>query len=549
MSDWRLRHCVVCGLAVLAAMHSLPGCAAEDPKSSTEVAGTVPPPAERPSLEGLNAGLLLSAQLPPDTPGHLISGNKPIAPKTFSQALELAYWTSPALLAGRSRMRSVDYRLPQAVAASGPKLSFEASYGYLRNNTQLTSDLWLPRSGWTMTAAAILTQPLITFGRNASGQKQALAEIDFERSALRSSEASTLFGAMGAYVGLLRDRAGLKIFEDDLALLEREFSDNTARFAKREVTSSDVQQVETRLEQARAQVLTAQRTLANSQASFLARVGALPGDELAPPNPLVLPVRTLEEAFAFAETNSPVLQAAYAREQVSRAAVAAAKAELMPRIDFRGSARIGSTSPYDDRFKQTELSGAFVLSGPIFESGRRMSAVREAEAANDADWRLIDQALRDNREQVAQAWNEWLSQSASLEHLQRAAQAAQQALDGALLQEKAGFRTTLDVLNLARELLVANANYNSAQADAYIARARILAVLGTLEFSYLFPDAKVHDPQEHLDLIRRKNRLSLVQSLALELDKSLLPEQKPRPVRDPAASQTPQGADIAPSAP
>lgn len=481
-------------------------------------------------------------QLPGDEDAAGAEAARPVA--DFVSALDRAYWTHPSLLAARARLRSTDFRVPEAKAGSGPRLDFEASYGFLRSNSQsIFSPGWNERSGWTSAAKAVLSQPVFTFGRTSSAVRGAMAEVAYQRSVLRSTEAQVLFNAVRAYAGLLRDTAALEIYQDDLDLLEREYADNAARFTTREVTSSDVQQVETRVEQSRAQLYSAQRTAANAQAEFLGAVGAPAGD-LAPPNPLAMPVGSLEDAYAYAEMHSPVLAAAYARERASRASVASARADMLPRVDLRGTAEYGSVSPYNDSLRQSTLRGEVVVSGPLFESGLRRARMQEAEAANDADWRLIDNALRENRIEVAEAWNEWLVQSAMIEQLRLSAVAARKAYDGALLQEKAGFRTTLDVLNLARELLVARSSYNAATANAYVAQARLLAAIGALDRGTLFPDAPAYDPDEHFDRTKNDGELPLIVPLMRKIDGLVSGGGRDRALRDPAAPLAPAGVNL-----
>ena len=514
---------------------ALPEAAVARPPAGARPAAVLDEPAGPPAY---------APQLGSRAPAELVATEPPAPVTRFADALERAYWTSPALLAQRARLRSADYRLPQARALSGPSLSYRATYGYQRDNIESPLGRWNAQAGWSSTAAAILTQPLLTFGRNAAGERGAMAEIAFERAQLRSSEANALFAAIRAYVLLLRAADTVGIVGEDLALLEREYADNAARFAKREVTSSDLQQVETRVELSRAQLLSARDDLATTRAQFLAAVGA-PAGELGPPEPLPVPVRTLEEAYAFAETHSPVLGGAYARERISRAAVDAARAEMMPRVDLRGTGEVGTVSPYSDDRRATALRGEVVVSGPLFDSGLRQARMQEARAANDADWRLIDQALRENRADVADAWNEWLAQTAAIDRLRLAAEAARRAFDGALLQEKAGLRTTLDVLSLARELLQARSAHTTATASAYLAQARLLAAMGTLERSYLMPDAPPgHDPDRHYRRTRSDGEVPLLVPALRAVDGLFVGGSTNRAIRDPAGPLTAEGVPL-----
>lgn len=517
------------GLLLTGAAH------AEEPAAPSATVDIAPLPATTASRAETSVATVVLPGLPAGTPTGFDgteAARQPVG--TLGDALDRTYWTSPKLLAERSRMRATDYRVPQARSLFGPKLVYQASYGYQRDNFELATGGYVAQSGWSSVASAILTQPLYTFGRNAAAEHTAVAQVTFQRSVLRYSEQQAIYEAITAYASVLRDRAGVGIAGDNLALLERELADTATRFKAREVTSTDLDQVRTRVEQGRAQVYSAQRLAASSDARFLSIVGA-PAGTLVQPNPLPVPAASLEEAYAYAEQHDPVITAAYAREKISRAQKDAAKAEMKPRIDLRGRADYGSVSPYTDNLRETQLRGEVIVSGPLFESGLRRARVAEADATNDADWRMIDNAVREQRAEVADAWNEWLSQSASIGRLKAAASAADTAYAGALLQERAGLRTTLDVLDLARELLIVRSSYNAASANAYVAQARLLAAMGALDYGNLFPDKPGYDPAAHFDKVNNSGDVPLLTPLLRGLDGVLVGKGKDRPLRDPAS--------------
>lgn len=469
-------------------------------------------------------------------------GAAPPAVTTLREALGLAYRSNPILLAQRAQSRAADYRLPQARAGYGPKLTISGSYGYERDNFESSLGGFFPRADWTATAQAVINQPVYTFGRNAAAERGAQANISFNRGSLRAAEAGVLLDTISAYTSFARDRAGVGIAQDNLSLLEQEMSDTAARFRARESTSTDLQQVETRVGLGRSQLLAAQEQFATSRALFLRFVGALPGD-LAPPNPLQLPIDTLDEAYALAERDNPVLAAAYAREKISRAALDAARAEMLPRVDLRGLADSGVINPYNSALRQTTLRGEVLVSAPIFQSGLLRARVDQAREANDSDWRLIDSAIRDNRAEVAAAWNAMVTKRKAIIELRAAVASAQQAYDGALLQERAGMRTTLDVLDLARELLGVKIGLNATITDTYVAEARLLAAMGKLEATYLLPDEPLYDPDKHYADARDNGDVPLLTPLIRALDgigHSANPAD--RPIRDLAGSLTATGA-------
>jgi outer membrane protein len=487
-------------------------------------------------------------ELPEGTPAdvaELAASGRPVT--SLTDALRLAYWTSPTLLAQRATVRSFDYRVAQARANYGPRLNYSLSTTFQSDRFDQRRGSPLNLSGWTTTASAILNQPLFTFGRNAAQERNSRAQLEFQRQVLRSTEQQALLDAIATYIGVLRDRAAVQIAKDNLAALQRQLDDNKSRLAVREVTATDVQQIATRVSLGQAQVYNAQRDAASSEAAFLRMVG-VPAGDLVPPNPLQLPVVQLEEAYAYAELHSPIVLAAQAREKVSRASVAAAKSELLPRIDFQGSASYGSQSAYSDDLRQRDLRAQFIVSGPIFESGLRRARVSEAMAANDADWRLLDASLRENRATLAAAWNDWQAQQAAIASFRSAEDSARKAYEGAVLQQRAGLITTLDVLDLARELLLARSNSNTAIANTYVAKARVLAAAGALEQAWLMPDAARYDAERHLRKVRHNGDVPLATPILRAVENAgAIGSTATLPVRDPAGSRTAAPVVIVPA--
>jgi outer membrane protein len=486
----------------------------------------------------------LAVALPPETPAsvrRVATADAPVG--DWTTALMLAYWTSPAILAQRALVKSYDYRIPEARAAYGLQLDYQVMEGWQRdrdNPTAVQQELGqitpVTSWGWSNSALAVLTMPLFTFGRNFAAERSAAAQRAYQHQVLRSTEQQALYDAVSAYTGLIRDRAGVAIAGDNLAALDRQLQANRLRLTAHEITATDLELVKTRVEEAHAQLYAAQATAATSETTYVQKIGARADATLAPPPPLPLPVRSLEDAFAYAETHSPVILAARERERVSRAAIAAAKAALLPRVDFRAQALYASQSPYDNYARYNEEIASVVVSGPIFHSGMLRSQIADAVAANDSDWRLIDGASRDTRAAIATAWNDWLAQTAAAVRYANAATAAQKAYDGALIQERAGQITTFDVLQVALEVLTVRSNANLASATATIDVARILGLIGALEPAAVLPGEPLYDDARHLNKVRHQDDLPLITPLLRALDGTTMPPNRPRDSRDPAAA-------------
>ena len=462
---------------------------------------------------------------------------------TLRDAIAIAYWSNPQLLSERANLRSTDNQLPIARSAYGPTLDAQASQNYQRDRAELVPNRFRGDQGFSNTAALILTQPLYTFGRNRARENGARAQILLGRDSLRLTEAQVLLDVVSAFVSVQRDVLSVQISQENLDLLVRQYADSAERFRVREITSSDLQQIETRVELGRAQLLQAQGQLGVTRGQFLSSVGAPAGATLAEPSPLPIASPDIAGAYAYAEVNSPLVRAAQSREKISRSQVEAARAEMGPRLDLRGTAAFGSLSPYSDNLRTTNLNAGVTLTQPLIDSNLRDSQLRAAKEANDADRRLIDQALRDTREAVSSSWNQLTASRASLEHYARASAAALRAYEGALEQERAGARTTLDVLDLARDLLNTRSNFITAEANEYLARAQLLATIGRLEAPLLVPDIQAYDPIANFERVARSGDIPLLTPALAGLDGLTSRDvSTDRPIRDPSGQLSNGGA-------
>lgn len=485
--------------------------------------GRYPPPLYRPGPTGVAASAM------------------PVQIGTLGAAVALAYATNPQLLAARAEARSADYGFAEARSAFGPALSASANYAFTRIREETASGPFVGAQGWASGANLVLSQPIWSSGRLAAGQDAALATSQYRREALRLTEAQVLGNVISAYVAVRRDAQSVTIAQENLQLLEQQMEENRTRFGVRDLTLTELDQTRTRLELGRAQLLQAQGQLGLSQKQFLQYVGAPPG-ELAEPDVLEVRFATLEDAYASAEVNSGVVGAARAKERISRAQATAEKAEYGPTVALQGSFAYASQSPYNDELRYSEFVGQVVVRQTLFDSGLRHARTRAAQEANQADWRLLDSAYRDTREAVGSSWDQLASLRSALVKYRLAITAAEEAYKGALVQQKTGDLNTLDVLDLARDLLTVRTNYNATQADELIARANLLAAAGLLEGPKLVATVAPYDADAHFERVRDQGDIPLITPILAGLDSFTNGDlREPRPLRD-AGAQTALGA-------
>ncbi|MBW3559208.1 MAG: TolC family outer membrane protein [Proteobacteria bacterium] len=435
----------------------------------------------------------------------LITG-APAGAETLAEAVALAYQTNPTLRAQRASLRAVDETVVQARAGYAPTVSAAASANVTDTldsepfTNRLTGQTQETRPGTDAISAQLnLSQPVYTGGRIAASVDNARANVLAAREQLRTIEANILLNVIGAYVDVRRDEEAVRIRQENTAVLQRQLEEARARFEVGEITRTDVAQAEGRLALSIANLATTQAQLANSRARYASVVGQNPG-QLAPEPSLPPLPATVDEAYAVAETESPLIRTADFAARAARAATRAARAQFAPSVNLQGSARAQQSPIGTNIFGvgSDEIEDRFSLglnaSIPLFSGGLNASRVREAlERENQARFQ-IDQQRRRVLNDVAQSWNQLVSARASLIANQEQVRATRVAFEGVTAEQQVGLRTTLDVLNAQQELRNAELLLIGARRDAYVAEASTLAAMGRLEAQNLIAGVPIYDP-------------------------------------------------------
>lgn len=424
--------------------------------------------------------------------------------ETLQEAIALAYRTNPSLLAQRANQRALDESIVQARAGLRPTLDVTVSGDYSRDY----SDTALDPDSDGASASIGLSQTLWSGGRIGHGITAAEAEILAGRENLREIEQSVLAAVIQAYADVIRDMEVLRIRQANLAVLQRQLEESSARFEVGEITRTDVAQSEARLAQSEADLANAQAQLSTSRAVYAAVVGQAPGD-LAPMPVLPGVPADFDSALDVALADNPAIRAAAYTLAAAEANVAAARAEYMPSV--RATASYGGSSRDFDRFgdiaDNTRLTAGATLSIPLFTGGLNASRVAAAlERANAAQIN-VEGERRNALQDVSSAYAQAISARASLQAGEEAVRAASVAAEGVRQEAQVGLRTTLDVLNQELELRNAEVTLASARRNEYVAQANLLAAMGRLEGPDLDPTLERYDPAANYERVRDRGAL------------------------------------------
>jgi outer membrane protein len=435
---------------------------------------------------------------------------EPASADTLRWALTQAYINNPQINSARAQVRSTDEAVPQALSGYRPRISVTAQAGeaFIDSTTRVNtvSGPAYPRSisnNGIQQYGATYTQTLLNGFGTANRTRQAEQQVSAARETLRNAEQTILLAAATAYMNLIRDAAILSLQRSNVEVLQEQLRQTRDRYDVGEVTRTDVAQAESRLAQARAQLLTAESNYATSRASYRQVVGVEPG-RLDPASPVDrLSPSNLQQAIRLARSQHPQVTTQMFNVDVATFQVKVNESALYPTLTAQASVQknYGSTQTVSN-LETFTAQGLAQLSIPIYQGGSEYSLIRQAKE-NLQQQRVNLDNQRDTQQQaLVQSWGQLDAAKAQVQATQTQVNAAEIALNGVREEARVGQRTTLDVLNAQQELVNARVSLVTAQRDRVVFSYTVLSNVGLLSPTVLQLDVPIYDPIVHYHQVR-----------------------------------------------
>ena len=443
------------------------------------------------SLKGIRQKLLLGASL------ALLPWTSAWA-DSLMDALTKAYAGNPNLAAEQANLRSVDENRPQAVALRRPTITGQAQGGIQPQNSQQVGNQTL----YPYSASIGVTQPLWTGGRAGAAIEQADYQIKAERANLLNEEETILLQAATAYFDVYNNQAVLDLAINNVKVLTQALDEANARFKAGLATQTDVAQAEARLQSGFADQRQAEANLTNSQAVYRNVVGNWPGVLKPEPPATALPT-TAEETVARAIVRNPQVLNAQATQEAAKAGVDVANAQLMPSLSLSGLILQANNQQIQTDW-QTEAQVLVTLTVPIYQAGAEYSRIRQAKETLGQTKNQVDAAIRLTSQNATEAWQNLQAARAKITSFQAAVKANNIAYAGLVEENRAGTRTTFDVLQGQQDLFASEVNLVNAQHDEAVSSYQIKAVVGELTAQLIGLNTPIYNPQIHYDAVKNQ---------------------------------------------
>jgi len=406
-----------------------------------------------------------------------------IAAENLVDVFQSALVNDPQLLAEAAAQRAVGELDSQATARFLPQLSLSANNGKVKRQSSAQAfggDREYNNHGYTLS----LTQPLYR-QENYIQSNQADIAIEQAAASYQIAEQALILRVAERYFDFLSRQDEVKFSESEKEANAKQLEQVQQRFDLGLATITDLSESQAGYDLANADVITAENELANSrerllETSGLYLEGLIP---LASETPLLRPVpEESEEWIAVALVQNPNLRVIQKSKEDAQQVIALEKSGHYPSLDIVGEKNYTSQSDSSfggsSKVHQESVSIRFNL--PIFEGGGVSSRVRQASHRLDEAMQNEEAQRRAVVRQGREAYNGVMSGISRVKALKQALVSGQKALESTEAGYEVGTRTTVDVLNVRRDLFRAKRDYANARYEYILSSLRLKQAAGTL---------------------------------------------------------------------
>jgi len=409
------------------------------------------------------------------------------------QVYEMARNGDPQLSAAESTRLFDKEGAVQARAALLPQINGEASL--TRNRTNPNHDVSSTSYTTKNRNYGISgSQTLVNFTQfaNLRAQRELSKAADFT---LDSANDDLIVRTSAAYFNVLVGIESLSAAQTNEAAAKKQFDFADKRLEVGLAPITDVHEARAQYDQARANTIIAQNTLADAYQALTELTGQPVTDLRALPADFrpELPAKyaTVDQLVNEAVAQNPALKAQELQVSAAEASVSAARAGHLPTLSLGASVGrqaswgdvVGSGSKFSPDARSNSVG--LTLSVPIFSGGATQSGVRQALAQRDIAQDGYEQQKRALDRNTRNAYQTLVAGISEVEARRLAVVSAQSAYDASQVGLEVGTRTVLDVIQNQRILFSAQLEYANARYTFLQNRLQLGQAIGTLDIAEL----------------------------------------------------------------
>jgi outer membrane protein len=399
------------------------------------------------------------------------------------QVYDLSLKSDPQLLAEYASRQATGELKQQANAQFLPEVGLAADTGYVWQDT--TSSRFGGKRDYSNHGYSLsITQPVYR-RQNFVQQAQADIAIESAEASYQIVEQDLIVRVAERYFDLLRQQDNLTFAITEREAIARQLDQMQQRFDVGIATITDVVESQAAYDLANAAVISSENEVANSKERLRETSGMYLESlsTLSAESPLVSPEpEDISQWSEVALTQNPNLVVAKRAVDAAGQTIELQKSGHYPSLDIVGqksySSQTDSSFGGSSQTQQETIGLQFNL--PIYSGGSVLSKTREATHRLDQAMQNEEQQRRAVVRQSRESYNGVMSGISRVKALKQAVASNEKALESTEAGYEVGTRTTVDVLNVRRDLFAARRDYASARYDYILSSLRLKQAAGTV---------------------------------------------------------------------
>ncbi len=396
----------------------------------------------------------------------------------YQQALK----SDPQLLAEAASRQAVGELATQADARFRPEIGLTANTGHIWQD-QSASLFGGKRDynahGYTLN----ITQPLYR-RQNIVQRQQANIEIAHADIQYQQAEQDLIVRTATRYFDVLARQADVRFSEAEKDAIALQYEQATMRLEVGVATITDVHEAQAAEDLATATIIAAQNALENSQIRLTETTGEQHTDLANLKAELSLVRPAPEDSNQWQQkalTHNPSLQAAQLAVEQAKKQISLQRSGYYPSVDLVGQHAYSSTSDGGFGASKTKQSSLSVqLNIPLYAGGAVRSRTQEAKFRLDQTMHQQEQKRREIIRQSRESYNSVISGLSRIKALAQAVKSSESALETTEAGYDVGTRTTVDVLNVRRDLFRARRDYVQARYNYIVDTLKLKQAVGLI---------------------------------------------------------------------
>ncbi|MCL2340996.1 MAG: TolC family outer membrane protein [Proteobacteria bacterium] len=420
-----------------------------------------------------------------------IQTGEPAHAQSLQEAVNQMIGTNPDIRAAAHNRLGRDEEVRQSKSGYYPTLEVEAGVGW----TSTDEPDYRSGDGTPKIARIGLRQNIFTGFATMNDVDRQKARVESQAYIVRSTADNTALKATNVYLEVLKNQAIVDLAHENLTLHQRIADQIKLRSESGVDRLADMDQIQSRLNLAQANVVVAEQGLSDAQTNYEAVVGSPPTQLTRPDSPAPLLPPSREEAERMAIANHPQLKSAMADLEARNKQDEISKSPFMPVLDLeidKNWQKETINEWYDGKnYDRLEDLRVFLrLRYNLFNGWKDEARKKEtAHLINEAR-EIRNHTYRQVEESIRLSWRAHEATLKRIEYLRKRQQFAASTANAYTKQWNIGQRTLLDVLDAEAERIDSARQLVTAEYDGLYADYRILNGIGRLipSLNLLWPE-------------------------------------------------------------